>query len=121
MDQPQPFLQRLAGLVKNVLSKQAGRASLTRLAAATAQKEWAVRLGIEWLAAMGHISLIAEEGEASDVDEAGVESNPLRITAGGETDPSEAAVLLEQIQILLDETHAYRAYFLRNEIKTIFT
>jgi single-stranded-DNA-specific exonuclease len=120
LDQAQPFLQRLAGLVKYVLSKQDGRASLTRLAAATAQKEWAVRLGLEWLAAMGHITILRIDELQEEVCDTEIVSDWLQIASGGVSDKSLAAVLLKQIQTLLEESHAYRAYFLRNDIKTIF-
>ena len=120
LDQPQAFLERLAGLAKHVLSKQDGRASLARLASATAQKDWTVRLGLEWLAAMGHIRIIptdetTEQGSA--VEEKG---EVMKITPGGLVDSSQAVLLLEQIQTLLEETHAYRAYFLnRDPLKLI--
>lgn len=115
MDQPQAFLQRLAGLLKHLLSKQDGWASLSRLAAATSQKEWTVRLGLEWLAATGKILILAPEHDTTMVDEMGEETGRLRIVQGGVIDPPQAAALLTQIQALLEETRAYRAYFLRRE------
>lgn len=57
------FLSRLAGLVKYALHHKGGRASLADLVAATAERELTVRLGLEWLAAGGHIQVEFEEGE----------------------------------------------------------
>jgi len=119
-DQPQAFLERLAGLVKYVISKQDGWASLSGLAAATAQKKWTVRLGLEWLAAMGHITIISTDEEITHADVVEEEVDRIRIVPGGVTDASQAAALLDQIRILLDETRAYRAYSLRNDINTLY-
>ena len=53
VDRPDAFLRRLAGLVKHALKANGGRAPLAALAAATAQREATVRLGLAWLAAAG--------------------------------------------------------------------
>ena len=114
LDQAQAFLQRLAGLVKYVLSKQAGRASLTHLAAATAQKEAAVRLGLEWWAARGNISILNADEDIPPAVDLAQEGLRLRIAPAGALDLPQAADLLEQLQLVLAETHAYRAYFSRS-------
>ncbi len=80
MDLPQPFLERLAGLVKHALAKQNGWISYQHLACATAQQIWLVQLGIEWLAANGHLSII-EKGE--DVDVARLSGEESRPGSGG--------------------------------------
>lgn len=49
------FLERLSHLVNYAISKREGRAPLQELAAATAQREEAVRAGLEWLQASGQI------------------------------------------------------------------
>jgi len=49
MDELQPFMARLAGLVKFALNQRAGRSSYAELAAATAQKVAVVRAGLDWL------------------------------------------------------------------------
>ncbi len=100
-DQPQAFLHRLAGLVKYVLSKQDGWATLSGLAAATAQKKWTVRLGLEWLAAMGHITIISTDEEITQADVVEEEVDRIRIVSGGVHDASQAAALLDQIQNLI--------------------
>lgn len=92
------FVTRLAGLARYALAHTQSKASLARLAAATAQRELTVLRGLEWLAAQGHLSLQVEGDEA-------------RLSPGGEADPHAAALLAEQLRDLLDETRAYRAYF----------
>jgi hypothetical protein len=100
-DQPERFLRRLAGLVKHVLSARDGQASPAALAAATAQREVAVRLGLAWLAAQGHIAIAEEIGEE------------LRLMAGaGVPGPeSERIVAAARLKAALDESAAYRAFY----------
>lgn len=94
------FLERLAGLARHVLSKRAGRATLSQLAAVTAQRELTVLHGLEWLAAQGQFSLRIE-GEVLD------------LSSGGATNAQAAALQLQQVHDLWDETRAYRAYYRR--------
>ena len=61
-DTPEAFLRRLTGLVKHALNARAGRAPIAQLAAATAQREATVRIGLAWLAARGHIRITSETG-----------------------------------------------------------
>lgn len=103
-DRPQPVLQRLAGLVKHALAAEQGRLDVERLAAALAQRIPAVQLGLEWLAAQGHIRL--------EPTETG-EQYAARPGASTPADPALAAERLAQLQRVLDESRAYRAYFSR--------
>lgn len=98
-DQPQAFLQRLAGLVKHALRVRQGQVSLSALAAATAQRQATVRAGIAWLEARGHLRLLAEtEDEVYLAEGDGVVKERLpQVTAW--------------LRALLEETAAYRAYF----------
>ena len=57
-----PFLQRLSGLVKYALRANDGQVSLAQLAAAAAQGELTVRLGLDWLAAKGYITIVEDRG-----------------------------------------------------------
>jgi hypothetical protein len=100
------FLQRLAGLVKYALSASQGRVSLRALAAATAQREATVRLGLAWLQQRGHIRQTGGQGDEvvfvaaiSPVDHGPQDERLGEIAA--------------QLKTALDETTAYRAYFLR--------
>jgi hypothetical protein len=71
-----------------------------------------VRLGLEWLAAMGHISFISNVEKSDQASFFGENVDKLKIAPGGEMDSPQAVVLLEQIQTMLEETRAFRAYFI---------
>jgi single-stranded-DNA-specific exonuclease len=96
---PEAFLQRLAGLLKHALKARQGRLSLPALAAATAQRHSTVRLGLDWLAARGHIRVTAEDGDE------------IVITAGDGVHREGLAECEFQLKAALAETAAYRAYF----------
>jgi single-stranded-DNA-specific exonuclease len=96
------FIERLTGLVKFAMEHKGGRASLDSLAAATVQDEATIRLGVEWLEKRGKISYrIGLDGE-------------IRFTpAESEGDKQASDRIRALIQQALDETAAYRAYFMR--------
>ena len=96
----QVFTSRLAGLVRYILARQGGNTKITRLAAATAQRELTVLKGIEWLAAQGHLSLL-------------IDGDDVRLSSGSQADLQAASLLLEQLRDLFDETRAYRSFFRR--------
>ena len=98
-DEPKAFLERLTGLVKFAINKRGGRVMLAELAAATAQREVTVRLGLEWLAAGGYlvIELNDQELHLAKRDWA--------------TNPYVQQELLMALKMSLIETAAYRAYF----------
>ncbi len=96
---PEAFLQRLAGLAKFTILKKGGRTRLSELAAASAQREIAMRLGLEWLAANGHIVFEAD-GDA------------LHLSIGDQAANSYLGQELSlSLQALLAEISAYRAFF----------
>jgi hypothetical protein len=97
----------LAGLVKRALTSNEGWVCLTTLAAATGQREAAVRLGLDWLVEKGHIVILEGEG-----DEIRVAQGPG--TPGG--DVKGAAV---RLQALLAETAAYRVHLTRAPSETL--
>ncbi|MCX6068436.1 MAG: hypothetical protein NT121_22255, partial [Chloroflexi bacterium] len=106
MDELKPFLERLAGLLKFVLNKKAGKTSLTELAAATAQKVAVARLGLEWLSKRGQVS-VEFSGEN------------LHLTAGGVLDEIAALTVESQLRSLLQETAAFRAHFEKSDLKSL--
>jgi single-stranded-DNA-specific exonuclease len=100
-DQPQAFLQRLAGLVKYAIARKGGEISPPALAAATAQREVSVRAGLAWLETRGHIRMLERRGDQV-------------VVSAGEGGPGKAQDgATAQLKALLEETSAYRAYFLR--------
>lgn len=100
---PEAFLQRLAGLTKHALRANDGQTTVAALAAATAQRESTVRLGLDWLAARGHLTVAySPDGR-------------LQLAPGsGRSDP-RLHEIAAQLKAALDETVAYRAFFSRSE------
>jgi single-stranded-DNA-specific exonuclease len=107
-DDPNSFLQRLAGLVKFVLNKKGGRTSYVELATACAQGETVTRLGVEWLVKRGQVTA---DNDSND---------ELWIKGGdGSGSGQEADQLLIQINQLLKETAAYRNHFTKADKETL--
>ena len=52
------FLARIASMAKYVINQKNGETTIQELAAATGQRARSVQLGLEWLAAGGHVSVI---------------------------------------------------------------
>jgi single-stranded-DNA-specific exonuclease len=97
-DSPAAFLTRLAGLIKFIITQREGKTTLTELAAACAQGEESIRVGIEWLKASGQVT-----GEA-DV------SGLCLSQANAPVDDSARARWMSQLIRLLDESRAYRKF-----------
>ncbi len=98
---PEAFLERLAGMVKYALRHKGGRATLQELAAATAERELTLHLGLEWLEAGGHIHVEFEEGA-------------LHFSPGdGQVNPYAQNELFCAIRVLLQESAAYRRLWAR--------
>jgi single-stranded-DNA-specific exonuclease len=105
-DRIEPFLRRLAGLLKHDLIKRQGQVYLPALAAACNQRLATVRKGIEWLEARGQI--VVEKWEGDD----------LTLTWG--TGERQVTPDLEtELRVLLSETAAYRAYWSRADAKQL--
>lgn len=103
LDALEPFLKRLAGLVKYALANTAGRARIETLAAALAHREATLRKGLAWLEARGYVTIEGiSEGEY--------------LFAPGRGEVREDAVRLTvELKALLEETAAYRKHFARAE------
>ena len=101
------FLSRLTGLTKYVINQREGRVKLQELAAATGQRVSVIRMGLEWLAAGGHISIL-------DEDEAVFLSQEK-----GEPNPYLQKELFVAVKGILEETSAYRAHFARAIVDTL--
>ncbi len=98
------FLKQLAGLVRFAINRRQGQVSVAELAAATAQREMTVRKGIAWWIAHGDIIQVAGNGAVFTLRQGGAPDKAARIKIETELDD------------LLRETSAFRAYFLRAEI-----
>jgi hypothetical protein len=100
-DALEAFLARLGGLVKYALNQRAGRVELPMLSTAMAHTSRTVRVGLEWLAAQGHLVIVEGVGD-------------ILLLARGEGLPAaDTEQILERLRAGLEETRAYRAYFAR--------
>ncbi len=107
LDEASRFLQRLAGLVKRALNAEQGRARISTLAAATAQREATVHAGLAWLVGRGHVTVLDKDGDE------------IHLTEGGETASADLAPIIAQLRVLLEETEAYRGHFARADPETL--
>jgi single-stranded-DNA-specific exonuclease len=102
------FLSRLAGLAKFVINQREGNVAVQELAGVAGQREKAVRIGLEWLAAGGHIS-VEDRNET------------ILLSKGkGESNPYLQKELFIAVRGILEETAAYRAHFMRASSESLF-
>jgi hypothetical protein len=94
------FLKRLAGLVKFGIRSNGGRMSVAQLAAATAHREATIHKGLGWLEAAGHIQVLAHI------------EDEIWVSVGDGLIKTGNAALERQLSALLQETAAFRKYFL---------
>ena len=101
------FLARMAGLAKYVINQKGGSVSVSELAVVTGQREGAIRLGLEWLAAGGHISIQRDDGT-------------VHLSSGNhESNQYLQRELYLAVKGILEETAAYRAHFQRAEAESL--
>jgi len=101
MDRSELFLERLAGLVKYALRTRGGATQLSALAAATAQSEAVVLVGLVWLEAHGHVKVTRQSGDE------------LWLETGSGLPSGDRDQVAAQLHTLLAETAAFRAYYSR--------
>ncbi|MBN1178592.1 MAG: single-stranded-DNA-specific exonuclease RecJ [Anaerolineae bacterium] len=99
LDTLEPFLRRLAGLIKSALRSGPVSVDVAALAAATAQREVTVRAGIDWLVAHGDVRVLEQA------------AGTLSLAAGTRNVAADFPQVTARLKALLDETAAYRAYF----------
>lgn len=109
-EKTEDFLERLAGLCKYALNRRGGQTTVPELAAALASRESAVELGLQWLAAGGHLSVkVAGEQVSFSVEKPG-------------KDVYLQAELFVALRGILNETSAYRKYLgTMEDVKNFFT
>ena len=108
-EKPDAFLARMAGFAKYVINQRGGKLTVAELAAATGQREGAIRLGLEWLAAGGHVSIQRDASQDTLVLSAG----------NGEANPYLQRELFVAVRGILEETAAYHAHFRRAEPESL--
>ena len=101
------FLSRIASMAKYAINQKNGKTTIQELAAATGQREGAVRLGLEWLAAGGHVSI----QRSDDV--------VLLSPGNGDLNQYLQRELYTAVKGILEETAAYRAHFARADAQTL--
>ncbi|CAG0999332.1 Single-stranded-DNA-specific exonuclease RecJ [Anaerolineales bacterium] len=106
-EKPDDFLNRLAGLCKYAINRRNGKATIHELAVAMASRESAIEVGLQWLAAGGHLSVTVEEDEVTLSAEKGDINQYLQ---------KELYIALKGI---LNETAAYRKYFSSADLKAL--
>ncbi len=98
-EKPEAFLTRLAGLCKYTLAQRNGQVNLQELVVAMAARENAVRIGLEWLAAGGQLSVMFEDGQI------------ILSAERQEKNPYLQAELFVALRGMLDEMSAFRNFF----------
>ncbi len=101
------FLSRLAGLAKYVINQKNGKVTVGELAVATGQREGTIRLGLEWLAAGGHISIQRDD------------ETVLLSTGTRDLNQYLQRELYLAVKGILEETEAYRAHFQRADAESL--
>ncbi len=100
MDEPEAFLKRLAGLIKNCIKTNQGIANISTLAAATSQRVATIKTGLEWLEEHGHIKLIS------------IDDDEVRVQAGVGLKNQNSKASSARLNAQLAESAAFRRYYL---------
>lgn len=120
MDTLPAFLQRLGGLVKYALRHKDGHVQISRLAAACAQRESAIQLGLEWLQARGILQHSRKEAMEIEIPGAlNQKADHLQFTPGDGQTTAQVEVIAARLKTVLDESAAYRAYFRRATLENL--
>ena len=106
-EKPDSFLSRMAGLAKYAINQKGGNVTVAELAVVTGEREGAIRLGLEWLAAGGHISIQRDD-------------DTVRISSGNhESNQYLQRELYIAVKGILEETAAYRLHFQRADAERL--
>jgi single-stranded-DNA-specific exonuclease len=98
------FLEKVSGLIKYTINHYQGKTNISKLAAALAQTETLLKLGLQWWQAHGEIRL-----EFLNADEVIFEKNQL----ARQEDAPSLTRLTSEIYKGLSETAAFRSFYLR--------
>jgi single-stranded-DNA-specific exonuclease len=96
-DDPQQFVQRLAGLIKYALSQRNGEVRIETLVAAMAHREVTIRLALNWLEAKGSVKW----KEVWD---------GILLSEGDRSNRERQDEFLNRLKTSVEETRRYRAY-----------
>ncbi len=112
------FMKQLSGLLRYQYSKGVNYVTIKTLAGLTGHLEKTVRLGLAWLEAAGHIKILITEDQLPNYLLSDVCST---VTFSFEkvnnpNDSIQTKQLTNQISQLLEESNAFRKYFLRADL-----
>jgi single-stranded-DNA-specific exonuclease len=101
------MIRQLMGLVKYAVSRRDGELILSELAATLGQRPATARLGLDWLASQGKLSIVVEEED-------------LLVLRFDQRPPAgEAATIEVLLKSALAETEAYRQFFKGASLATL--
>jgi len=106
-DAPQSFLVQLTGLVRHALRTRGGLVSSSQLSGLLNQRQLTVELGIRYLIARGFVRQIDTDSEGVVLAEPGV------------PDIQTADELENDLRTVLEETAAFRAFYIRADPSAI--
>ena len=101
MDAPRSFLQQLEGVIKYSISRLEGSVDLPRAAAALGHRVAAIRLGVDYWAGRGALTVVEER------------DTYVLLREGGKAREGVRAAAEEALKSVLSETAAYRRHFQR--------
>lgn len=108
-DDPQAFLVNLSGLIRHALRTRAGEVSISQLSGLSNQREITVKHGVSWLTASGFIHILDNVGDQFTLAE------------GGNTDKSKITEFENKLKTDLEETAAFRAFYIRTDPSEILS
>lgn len=108
VDDPQAFLVQLTGLVRHAIRTRAGEISLSLFAGILNQRKATIEYGIRYLIARGFVRRLDDDDGEIILTEAGV------------PDPELAAKLEKNIRTTLEESAAFKAFYVRADPLELF-
>jgi len=120
-DSPREFLQRLGGLVKHTLREKSGVTTIVELAGSTGQCEVTVRRGLNYLAALGKITVQWPDADLDQDDPQRLEAGQVRFSRStAQPDTTSLESLQANLLSSLAETRAFRSYFRTAGLRSFF-
>ncbi len=116
------FMNQLSGLLRYQYSKGVNKVTIRTLAGLTGHLEKTVRLGLAWLEAAGHIQIMITEDQLPNyfLSDACSTVTFSFEKANNPNAPIKTKQLANQISQLLEESNAFRKYYLRADLKDLF-
>jgi single-stranded-DNA-specific exonuclease len=107
-DQTHRFLEYCAGLLKFGIRQKMGEMEISGLERLTGQSQSTILAGLEWFSAHGDIQFLILPG------------GKIKLASPGQMDSLKLEIMEKKLTSLLNETRAFRSYYLRTEIENLF-